>query len=59
VLSDFEGCSLYYILKGAVNMNVHGVIDVRQTEIHTAGTLVLESSTFEFEIVIGKLKRQK
>ena len=35
--------------------NVHGVSDVRQTEIHTAEPL----SACEFEMAIGKLKRQK
>ena len=35
------------------------VNDVRQREIHTAETLVSESSTFEVEMAIGKLKRHK
>jgi hypothetical protein len=39
-------------------LNVHGVIDVRQTEIHAAEPLVSEPSAMEFEMVIGKLKRQ-
>jgi hypothetical protein len=30
-------------------LNVHGVNDVRQTEIHTAETLVPEPSAFEVE----------
>jgi hypothetical protein len=38
-------------------LNVHGVSDVRQTEIHTAEPLVPDPSSFEVEIVIGKLKR--
>jgi len=37
--------------------NVHGVMDVRQTEIHTAQPLVPEPSVFEVEMVIKKLKR--
>jgi hypothetical protein len=37
-------------------LSVHGVSDVRQIEIHTAETIVPESSAFEFEIVIDKLK---
>jgi hypothetical protein len=41
-----EGCSLYCILWGEVNMNVHWVIDVRQTEVHTAEPLVPEQSAF-------------
>jgi len=39
--------------------NVHGVSDVRRTEIHTAGQLVPESSAFEVELAIEKLKRQQ
>jgi hypothetical protein len=37
-------------------LNVYGVNDVRQTEIHTAEPLVSEPSTFEFELAIEKLK---
>jgi hypothetical protein len=33
-------------------LNVHGVSDVRQTEIHTAEPLVTEPSAFEFEILL-------
>jgi hypothetical protein len=40
-------------------LNVHGVNDVRQTEIHTAEPLVPEPSTFEYEMAIEKLKRHK
>jgi len=39
--------------------NVHGVNDVRQTEIHTAEPLVSEPSAFEFEMAVKKLKRHK
>jgi len=39
--------------------NVHGISDVRQTEIHTAEPLVPESSAFEVEMAIEKLKRHK
>ena len=38
-------------------LNVHGVKDVRQTEIHTAEPLVPEPSAFEF--AIEKLKNHK
>jgi len=38
---------------------VHGISDVRQTEIHTAETLVPEPSAFEFEMAIEKLKRSQ
>ena len=40
-------------------MNIRGVNDVRQTEIHTAEPLVSEPSTFEFELAIEKLKCHK
>jgi hypothetical protein len=40
-------------------LNVHGVIDVRQTEIHTAEPIVSVSSALEFEIALYKLKRDK
>jgi hypothetical protein len=40
-------------------LNIHGVNDVRQTEVHTAEPLVPEPSAFEFEMAIGKLKRHK
>ena len=36
--------------------NVHGVSDVRHTEIHTAEPLVSEPSAFEVELAIEKLK---
>ena len=37
-------------------LNVHGVNDIRHTEIHTAEPLVFEPSAFEFELAITKLK---
>jgi hypothetical protein len=40
-------------------LNVHGVNDVRQTEIHTAEPLVPEPSASESEMAIEKLKRHK
>jgi hypothetical protein len=40
-------------------MNVHGVTDLRHTEINTAEPLVPELSAFEFEMVIAKLNRHK
>ena len=39
--------------------NVRGISDVRQTEIFTAEPTVLETSAFEFEMVIEKLKGHK
>jgi hypothetical protein len=38
---------------------VHGVNDSRQTEIHTAESLVPEPSAFEFEVAVEKLRRHK
>ena len=40
-------------------LNVHGVNDVRQTEIHTAEPLVPEPSACEIEVAIEKLKSHK
>jgi len=40
-------------------LNVHGVNDNRQTQIHTAEPLVAEPSAFEVEMAIEKLKRHK
>jgi hypothetical protein len=38
---------------------VHGVNDLRQTEIHTAEPVVRELSPFEIEVAIEKVKRHK
>ena len=40
-------------------MNVHGVSDVRQAEIHTAEPLVPEPSALEIELAIEKIKSHK
>jgi hypothetical protein len=40
-------------------LNVHGVHDVRQVDVHTAEPLVPEPSLVEVEIAIGKLKSYK
>jgi len=40
-------------------LNVLGVNDVTQTEMYTAAPLVPEPSTFEVEMAIEKLKRNK
>jgi hypothetical protein len=40
-------------------LNIHGVNDVRQTEVHTAEPLVPEPSAFEVEMAIEKLKSHK
>ena len=40
-------------------LNVHGVSDVRQAEIHTAEPLVPEPSALEVELAIENLKSHK
>jgi hypothetical protein len=40
-------------------LNIHGLNDVRQTEVHTAEPLVPEPSAFEVEMDIEKLKSHK
>jgi hypothetical protein len=40
-------------------MYVHGVSNVRQTEIHTTEPLVSETIALEFEMVIEKLTTHK
>jgi hypothetical protein len=42
-----------------VQCTVHGVNDVRQTEIHTAEPQVFEPSAYEVELAIGKLRSHK
>jgi hypothetical protein len=39
--------------------DVHGVSDVRQTEIHTAEPLLPEPNAFDVEVAIENLKRHK
>ena len=40
-------------------LNVHGISDVRETEIHRAELLAPEPSAFEIEMAIEKLKSLK
>jgi hypothetical protein len=40
-------------------LNIHGISDVRQTEIHTEEPLLLEPSVSELEFAIEKLKKHK
>jgi len=40
-------------------LNVHGVNDIRQTEIHTAEPLVSEPSVFHVGMATEKPKRHK
>jgi hypothetical protein len=39
--------------------NIHGVINFRQTEVHTAEPLVPDPSALVVEMAIEKLKRHK
>jgi hypothetical protein len=39
-------------------LNIHGINDVRQAEIHTSELPVPEPSAFEVEMAIEKLERQ-
>ena len=40
-------------------LNIHGVNDVRQMELHTAEPLVPKSSAFEVDLAIEKLKSSR
>jgi len=40
-------------------LNVHGVDDVRQTEVHTAEPLLLVPSACKVEMATEKLKKHK
>jgi hypothetical protein len=40
-------------------LKIHGVNDVRQTEIHTAESLIPEPSAFEFEMTVEEEKNTK
>ena len=40
-------------------LNIHGINDARQTEIHTVKPLVPEPSAFKVEMAIGKLEIHK
>jgi hypothetical protein len=40
-------------------LNIHGIHDVRQMDVHTAEPLIPEPSLVEVHIVIGKLKSYK
>ena len=41
----------------SLSLNVHGVNDIRRTEIHTAEPLVPEPSAFEVQLPIEELKK--
>jgi len=56
-----DSCSILVMWRNYFSqlLNVYGVIDVRQTEMHTAKPLVPEASASEVELAIEKLKSHK
>jgi len=63
LITDSHRLSQYFSLVeepflSDVDCTVHGVNDVRQTEIHTTEPLVSEPSAIEVEVANEKLKRQ-
>ena len=59
LFTDFHGILARRRIHFCRLFNVYGVIDVRQTEIHTSETLLAERSAFEFKMAIENLKRHK
>jgi hypothetical protein len=57
----FRTSTVFWLGGGTISqlLNVHGVHDIRQTEIRTAEPLVPDSSAFETKIATGKVKRHK
>ena len=40
-------------------LDLHGVNDIKHTDIHTAEPIVPDSSAYDFELAIGKLKSHR
>ena len=59
MVTDFPHILITWRIHFSQLFNVHGVNDLRQTEIHTAEPLVPQPSAFEFELAIEKLKRHR
>jgi hypothetical protein len=59
LVADFHSILVRWGNLSSHLLNVHGVKDVTQTEIHTAELLVPEPNAFEVEMVTEKLKSQK
>jgi len=59
LVADFHSILARWRKHFSQQLSVHGVNDVRQTEIHTAEHLVPEPSAFDFEFAIEKLKSHK
>ena len=53
--------TIFWLGGGTISqlLNVHGVNDVRRTDIHTAEPLVPEPSVFKFDMAIEKINRHK
>jgi hypothetical protein len=59
MLADYHNTSNTWKNYFCQVLNVHGVSDVRQTEIHTAEPLVPEPNSCDVEVATEKLKRCK
>jgi hypothetical protein len=59
VLTDSQSILIRWGNYSSQLLRIHGVNDVRQTEIHTEESLVPKPSTFEDEMANEKLKRHK
>jgi len=59
LVTDFQGILARWWNHFSQVLNIHGVNDVRQTEIHTTEPLVPEPSALKVELVIPKLKSLK
>jgi hypothetical protein len=59
LVTDFQTILVWWRNHFCQLFNVHGVRDVRQRKIRTAGPLVPESSAFEVQTDIVKLKRHE
>jgi len=54
LVTDFQGILARWRNHFSQVLNIHGVNDVRQTEIHTTEPLVPEPSALKVEFVIPK-----
>jgi len=59
LVTDFHSILARWRNYFSQQLYVHGVNDVRQTEIHTAEPLVPEPNAFEVKLAIEKLKSHK
>jgi hypothetical protein len=59
LVGDCQGILVRWRMHISHPFSVHGINDVRQTEIPTAEPLVAEPSAFEFKMAIENLKRHR